>query len=133
LSGEAPDRVEVVAAVAVREGRYLLGRRPRAKRHGGLWEFPGGKLHDGESHLEAARRELAEELDVRLVSLGARLLSVHDEGSPFVIDFYEATVAGTPSPREHEAVGWFTLDELRNLPLAPADARFVEQRASGSL
>jgi 8-oxo-dGTP pyrophosphatase MutT (NUDIX family) len=124
--------VAVVAVVATRDGRYLLGLRPRAKRHGGLWEFPGGKLHDGESHLDAARRELDEEMDLRVVSLGARLLTVRDAGSPFVIDFHEATVEGSPVAREHEAVGWFTLDALREMPLAPADARFVDALTSGA-
>ena len=59
---EALEPVPVVAAVIRREGRYLLGRRPGHKRHGGLWEFPGGKLHDGEDAEAAAHRELDEEL-----------------------------------------------------------------------
>jgi mutator protein MutT len=117
----------VVAAVVCREGRYLVGRRPHAKRHGGLWEFPGGKVHAGESRLDAARRELAEELELGVVSLGARLGSISDEDSPFVIEFFETVVDGLPVAREHEAIGWFTLDELREMTLAPADARFVAQ------
>jgi len=52
----------VVAAVIERDGKYLLCQRPQGKRYGGLWEFPGGKLLAGESLLEAARRELREEL-----------------------------------------------------------------------
>lgn len=122
--------IAVVAAVVKRDGLYLLGRRPRSKRHGGLWEFPGGKVHAGESHVQAARRELSEELELRVVSLGARLLSVRDEGSPFVIDFCEAVVEGSPVAHEHEAVGWFTLDALKDMPLAPADARFVASLAA---
>jgi 8-oxo-dGTP diphosphatase len=122
---DEPRLVRVVAAVVQREGRYLLGLRPYAKRHGGLWEFPGGKVHAGESTLDAARRELAEELDLRGVTLGRCLLSVRDEGSQFVIDFHDVEVEGSPTALEHEAVGWFTPDELRSLPLAPADARFA--------
>ena len=51
-----PDResVRVVAAVIERGGRWLVGRRPIGKRHGGLWEFPGGKVNDGETTLDAA-------------------------------------------------------------------------------
>jgi 8-oxo-dGTP pyrophosphatase MutT (NUDIX family) len=114
-----------VAAVVRRGEGYLLGRRPEAKRHGGLWEFPGGKVLEGESRLEAARRELAEELDLHVVSLGALLLSVHDEGSPFVIEFFETVAEGAPVAHEHGEIGWFALSELRQLALAPADARFV--------
>jgi 8-oxo-dGTP pyrophosphatase MutT (NUDIX family) len=49
----------VLAAVIQRDSRLLLAQRPSHKRHGGLWEFPGGKLAIGEDHLAAARRELA--------------------------------------------------------------------------
>jgi 8-oxo-dGTP pyrophosphatase MutT (NUDIX family) len=49
----------VVAAVIERDGRLLVCQRPAHKRHGGLWEFPGGKCDPGESDAEAARRELS--------------------------------------------------------------------------
>ena len=124
--------VPVVAAVIRRNDRYLLGRRPAAKRHGGLWEFPGGKVLEGESRLEAARRELAEELDLAVVSLGDLLLSVHDEGSPFVIEFFETVAEGTPVAHEHSELAWFAAPELRSLALAPADARFVAHLSGGS-
>lgn len=57
-----------------RDGRYLVCRRPAQKRHGGLWEFPGGKIDDGESLLDAARRELAEELSINVIEVGATLM-----------------------------------------------------------
>ncbi|HKJ03299.1 MAG TPA: NUDIX domain-containing protein, partial [Longimicrobiales bacterium] len=117
--------IPVVAAVIQRQGRYLVGRRPAEKRHGGLWEFPGGKVDQGETWLEAARRELAEELDMGAAGVGALLLSVHDDGSPFVIHFLEVEATGDPVPLEHSAVGWYTPDKMAALPLAPADARFV--------
>ena len=87
-----------------REQRYLLGLRPSEKRHGGLWEFPGGKLAPGESLVAAARRELAEELDLDVTAVGDVLRSVGDRGSPFVIEFVEAHVVGDPVALEHEAV-----------------------------
>jgi 8-oxo-dGTP diphosphatase len=114
-----------VAAVVERDGRLLLGLRPEHKRHGGLWEFPGGKIDDGEDHASAARRELLEELDLHTQSVGARLFTVEDAGSPFVIEFYAVEVAGTPVAREHAALEWFTLEALDDLPLAPADRAFA--------
>ena len=119
--------IPVIAAVIRRDGRYLVGRRPDHKRHGGLWEFPGGKVDTGESWLEAARRELSEELEMVTVDVGVLLLSVHDQGSPFVIHFLEVEAEGEPTPLEHSAVGWYTPDEMADLPLAPADARFVSR------
>jgi mutator protein MutT len=123
-SAEAPS-VPVVAAVVCREGRYLLARRPEDKRHGGLWEFPGGKILGGESHLDAVRRELAEELGLEVTSLGALLQSVTDPGSRFQIDFVEVHARGEAEAREHTEVAWLSREELSSVSLAPADARFV--------
>ncbi|HSW30099.1 MAG TPA: NUDIX domain-containing protein [Longimicrobiales bacterium] len=117
--------IHVIAAVIRRDGRYLVGRRPDVKRHGGLWEFPGGKVDPGEGWLQAAHRELGEELGMQALSLGKLLLTVEDEGSPYVILFLEVEASGEPVPTEHPALGWFTPEELAALPLAPADARFV--------
>lgn len=118
--------IRVVAAVIEREGRLLLGRRPAHKRHGALWEFPGGKIEAGEDALAAARRELDEELGLDVESVGALLRSVADDDSPYVIDFYAVAATGTPAAREHSEVGWFAIDELTDLRLAPADRTFVE-------
>jgi 8-oxo-dGTP pyrophosphatase MutT (NUDIX family) len=114
-----------VAAVVRRADRYLVGRRPEHKRHGGLWEFPGGKVREGESRLAAARRELSEELGLEAVALGPLLLAVDDPGSPYWIEFVEVEAVGEPAPHEHSSVAWLTLHELASLALAPADARFV--------
>ena len=124
------DAVPVVAAVIVRDGRYLLGRRPEHKRHGGLWEFPGGKLVEGEDLLAAARRELGEELGMQALALGEELATVGDPGSPFRIHFVEVEAAGAPAPREHTELGWFTPSELAELELAPADRRFADSLLS---
>jgi len=108
-----------------RDGRYLVCRRPTHKRHGGLWEFPGGKYEPGESHLDAARRELAEELALVADAVGEVLFTRHDPGSPFVIQFIEVTASGEPVALEHSELRWATLAELRELELAPSDAEFV--------
>ncbi len=123
--------ITVIAAVIARDGRYLVGRRPDEKRHGGLWEFPGGKVDAGESWLEATGRELGEELGMGVAAMGNLLLTVGDEGSSYVIHFLEVHASGDPLPTEHTAVGWYTPDELAELPLAPADARFVSRLRGG--
>ena len=86
--------VDVVAAVIRRGERLLVGQRPQHKRHGGLWEFPGGKLLDGESLVDAARRELREELRLEVSRAGSEVFSAHDPGSPFVIRFVERSRIG---------------------------------------
>lgn len=119
--------VRVLAAVIPRNGRYLVCRRPAHKRHGGLWEFPGGKVHAGETLLDAARRELAEELSLRAVAVGAVLYARRDAGSEFVIEFAEVEAEGEPIALEHDEVSWLTRDEILRLELAPADRRFAEE------
>jgi len=118
-------RVQVVAAVLTRDGRYLVCRRPDDKRHGGLWEFPGGKVDQGETRADAVRRELAEELELEATEVGALLFTSSDHGSPFVIEFVEARAVGEPVLHEHSDAGWYGPDQLLELPLAPADARFA--------
>lgn len=115
----------VIAAVIERADRWLVAKRPQEKKHGGLWEFPGGKVDPGESAFQAARRELSEELALQVENLGPCLLSVADPGSPFVIDFFETAVSGTPMALEHSAFGWFSVEELQALPMPPADAAFA--------
>ena len=117
--------IPVVAAVVARDGRYLVGRRPEHKRHGGLWEFPGGKVGAGESIFEAVTRELAEELSLETNGIGRTLFSCRDGDAPFEIHFVEVEIEGEAVPHEHTEVGWFTPSELEGLPLAPADAAFV--------
>jgi mutator protein MutT len=122
------DHVTVGAAVIARDGRFLVGRRPAHKRHGGLWEFPGGKLVAGELLADALARELAEELALEVTRVGAVLGRVSDLDSPFVITFVEVEAVGTPTPREHSEVAWLDPAALRAAELAPADRSFVEAR-----
>lgn len=139
--------VPVVAAVIRREGAVLLGLRPAHKRHGSRWEFPGGKVLDGESLQDALVRELREELRVRVIrregeaaadagtparagsgsAAGPALFVARDPGSPFEIHFVEVAIEGTPEAVEHQEVRWVAPADLASLPLAPADARFARE------
>jgi mutator protein MutT len=116
----------VLAAVVQRHEKYLVCQRPAHKRHGGLWEFPGGKLEPGETNFDAARRELAEELGVQALAVGSSLFSIADPGSEFMIDFVPTIIDGEPRCLEHLDLKWMSLKELTLLHLAPSDRRFVE-------
>ena len=118
--------VRVIAAVLRRTDTLLVCQRPAHKRHGTLFEFPGGKLEPGESDADAATRELAEELGVTVTALGAELFAVTDPGSAFHIAFLPVEITGDPQCLEHTAHVWGTPQALRKLPLAPSDRQFVE-------
>ncbi len=121
------EKIRVAAAVIRRGGRFLLGLRPRAKRHGGRWEFPGGKLDPGETLADALRRELREELALELTSAGGSLFVAQDPGSPFEVHFVAAEASGEPEALEHEEVRWISPAEGEKLDLAPSDRAFFEQ------
>lgn len=116
--------IRVLAAVIRSGDRYLLCRRPTHKRHGGCWEFPGGKLEPGEDLFDAARRELKEELHVEVLAVGVKLFHARDIGSQFLVEFVEVDIRGVPEPREHDEIRWANASELRDLRLAPCDYAF---------
>lgn len=118
----------VVAAVISHGDALLVGQRPYEKRHGGLWEFPGGKCHPGEDDAAALRREMAEELGVQVVEVGEEEFAAHDPGSSYLIVFVPVRIIGDPLCREHIDLHWGPPSDLMQLPLAPSDRRFVEYR-----
>ncbi len=120
-----------MACLLERDGRYLVGRRPAGKRHGGLWEFPGGKTEPSESLRDAATRELAEELSLEVVDIGAPLLARVDPASGLEIVFLPVAARGEPEAHEHEALAWATPTELLDLDLAPTDRECARHLATG--
>jgi 8-oxo-dGTP diphosphatase len=123
--------IRVVACVIEREGRLLVCERPAHKRHGGRWEFPGGKLEEGETHLDGARRELGEELGIEVTDVGPVDFAMVDPGSQFRIEFVAASAEGEPRCIEHTRVAWLPERELLQLPLAPSDLAYARYRVNG--
>ena len=120
--------IRVIAAVISRGDELLVCQRPLEKRHGGLWEFPGGKCEPDESDADAARRELREELGVEVTEVGDEELAIADPDSPFLIVFVPVRINGEPVCREHIALRWGRPDDVALLPLAPSDRRYIESR-----
>lgn len=121
---ENPTLVMVVAAALIdAEGRVLMQQRPLAKEHGGLWEFPGGKVDAGESLAQSLARELAEELGIGIEPDDiAPLTFASAEGQRPVILLYTChRWHGTPVCLEGEAIGWFAPDALAGLEMPPLD------------
>lgn len=127
----------VVAAVALvddlaRPTRVLAARRTEPPALAGGWEFPGGKVEPGESGAEAAVRETAEELGVR-VTLGGRVGGTWPLAGTAVMHLWWAVpLPGEPEPRplqDHDALRWLTREELRDVSWLPADEPVVEHLA----
>jgi mutator protein MutT len=121
------DKILVVAAVIRKNESILLCLRPQHKRHGGLWEFPGGKVHPGETLVEAICREMREELLVEATSSGEILFIAHDKGSPYEIHFIATELVGKPTAHEHDTIEWINIAICDQYPLAPCDHEFVQK------
>jgi len=124
----------VVAGALQREdGRWLMHKRPKEKHHGGLWEFPGGKVENGENPPFALVRELEEELGIvadstRLEPTAFAHEAADSEGRPIVILLYIIRQwQGSPNPREGGEIGWFDPKEASNLTKPPLDYDLAEQ------
>ncbi len=120
------DRVGVVGAALVRDGRVLASRRTEPPHLAGFWEFPGGKVEVGESDVEALRRELREELVVE-AAVGARLGPDVLLGDTGVLRVYLCRLlSGEPVLVDHDAHRWLGPDELTDVPWVPVDIAVVE-------
>ena len=129
-----PTWLPVVSARLVRDdGRWLMQRRPPNKAHGGLWEFPGGKVEQDETPLAALLRELDEELGIGVAGADCRPLAfAQDEGAngglPIVLFLYTvARWSRTPEAREGAVLGWFDHNEARALAMPPLDRDLLKR------
>ncbi|MDU9410712.1 Nudix family hydrolase [Pseudomonas solani] len=117
-------RVHVAAAV-IRgaDGRVLIARRPDDKHQGGLWEFPGGKVEEGEAVQVALSRELEEELGIR-VSSARPLIQVHHDypDKQVLLDVWEVSAfTGEPHGAEGQPLAWVTEQELADYEFPAAN------------
>lgn len=123
-----PEPLHVVGAMIVRGGRILLAKRLPGGPHGGLWEFPGGKVEPGEGPKEALRRELSEELGVE-ARVGWLCRSVVHPYSHRTIrlDVYWCRLArGEPQPLGCQKLLWVRPGEIAAFSMPEADAPIAE-------
>jgi 8-oxo-dGTP diphosphatase len=120
--------IVVAAALTDDEGRVLMQRRPAGKMHGGLWEFPGGKIESGESPEAALVRELAEELAIVVEpgDLTPRAFATAPAGERILLLLYNCSRwQGEVQAIEADALIWRRPADLLDLPMPPADLPLV--------
>ena len=126
------ERIVVVAAVIEHKGAFLVARRLKDTHLAGYWEFPGGKVHDGESHEQALQREIAEELNTGITSLEKIFNTSHSYPERTVdLHFYRGSLTGTPEAVLGQELRWITRGEFASLEFPPADAALIAQLVSG--
>jgi len=119
----------VAAALVDVDGRVLIAKRPHGKPMEGLWEFPGGKVDEGETPEESLIRELEEELNIKVTKacLAPFVFTSHSYDSfHLLMPLYLCRRwEGFVTAREHEAIAWVRPDRLGDYPMPPADEPLV--------
>jgi 8-oxo-dGTP diphosphatase len=124
-------KVILVSAVALidPDGRILLAQRPEGKSMAGLWEFPGGKIEDGETPEDALVRELHEELGIETWNscLAPLTFASHAyEKFHLLMPLFACRKwNGTPMPREGQVLKWVKPSQLRDYPMPAADIPLI--------
>ncbi len=127
-----PNIGNVVCAIIERNGKFLIAQRPSTHQLAGSWEFPGGKVSNGESHRDALKREIHEELNV--------MIEVHSPLTPIehsyphlsltLIPYICTITSGTPKAIEHQQLNWITVDSVNEYTFAEADIPILNEYIS---
>ncbi len=125
--------IRVVAAVikaAKEDGQPMIfaTQRGYGELKGG-WEFPGGKIEDGETPQEALQREIMEELETK-IKVGDLIDTIEYDYPTFHLSmdcFWAEIVSGDLVLKEHEAARWLTMDNLNSVDWLPADVTLIDK------
>lgn len=113
---------EVVAALIVKDHRFLICQRPAHKARGLLWEFVGGKVEPGETLPQALIRECLEELGIRVTpqEIFMQLVHIYPDITVRLTLFWTQT-QDTTQRLEHNDLRWIGVDEIDHFSFCPAD------------
>jgi mutator protein MutT len=128
-SADERTRQQVAVAVVEHDGKFLVGLRPAGKPLAGFSEFPGGKVHSGETPAEAAERECREETGLSVV-VGDPYPSVEHEypHGRLTLHFFRCTLADAAEGRiPHAPFRWVRRDELARLEFPEANRSLLER------
>lgn len=125
--------MKIVTAALLKHGNsFLIGKRKGKDSVAGKWEFPGGKIEEGESPEECLRREMYEEfqIDIKVKELFAESIYSYETGSIKLLAYWAEWVSGELSPTVHDDYKWVFIDEMSQYDFAPADIPFIEKLRS---
>ena len=121
----------VVAAVIELDDAFLVTRRQAGVHLEGMWEFPGGKIDPGETHVDGLKREIREELDADVDVHDLVLATSHVyPDRTVVLYFYRCALQGSPRPLLGQEMRWVPRSELSTLGFPPADEELIRMLGS---
>lgn len=122
--------IKVVAAILQKEDKILIARKKEGKPLAGYFEFPGGKIENGETPEESLIRELMEEMNIKIAIKEYVGESIYDYGNGKVISllgYKSEIIDGEIKLSDHDRYEWVTLEEINNYKIAPADIPLIEK------
>jgi 8-oxo-dGTP diphosphatase len=126
--------IYVACALIEKDGRVLATQRSEAMSLPLKWEFPGGKIHEGERPEDCLKREVREELELE-VHVGRALTPVTHHYSSFIVTLYPFLCrisSGLMVLHEHKAFAWLPPQRLSELDWAAADAPILKEYLASS-
>lgn len=120
---------EVIAGVIVDNNKILIAKRGANEKLAGKWEFPGGKIEEGETHQECLKREINEELevDIEVGNYVGESIYTYPNGEIKLIAYFTTIVGGDIKLSVHDVVEWITIDKIDKYDFAPADIPLVKK------
>ena len=118
--------INVVAAI-IRDGDRIFATQRGYGEYKDFWEFPGGKIEEGETPETALKREIMEELDTE-IDVGTFLCTVDYDYPAFHITlhcYFCSVISGSLTLKEHESARWLSAQELNAVDWLPADVQIL--------
>lgn len=120
---------EVTAAIIINDGKILIAQRAEDQKLAGKWEFPGGKVESGETPEECLKREIKEELGIKIEvdKFFAESIYQYNIGTIKLLAYKARWIDGEYKLTAHTQIKWVKPYELENYDFAPADIPFIEK------
>jgi len=121
--------LKVTCAIIIRQNKILVTQRNSASDHPFQWEFPGGKVNQGETAEDCVIREIGEELGVEIEIQGSLVAVKHDYGFKKIelIPFLCIIKSGQIKLNEHNDFMWVNFENLKEIDFAGADKKLIQQ------
>lgn len=119
----------VIAAIIVQDDKVLIAQRAEGQKLAGKWEFPGGKIEEGETPEECLKREIKEELDIDIEvdEYFGESIYPYETGPIRLVAYKARLLGGECRLNVHSRVAWVSPRDLAGYDFAPADVPFVDK------